>query len=198
MDGANSANSTGPCTGKTICHISGDLTYSDITLQNGGILSHRQGSLVVSNNFTIGTGTTASGAFVGQALSVGNRLLMRGPSILALNSNLTSDPASSDPTTWMGSSYYDLAVTNTDTAYDGLDVSLTSGGYLKTRNTVVNSRFKLSASSTNVYWNTYAGGYMSIDGDANITDCKVDIDGYLFVQGNLNAEYTSSHYLYIR
>ncbi len=135
---------------------------------------------------------------MGQDLSIGNQLIMRGPSILSLNSNLTFDPVSSNINTWMGSSYYDLAVTNTNTSFDGLDISLINGGYIKTRHAIINSRFKLSANSTNVYWNTYAGGYFSIDGDANITDCKLDIDGYLFVQGNLNHSLSSAHTFTVR
>lgn len=206
VDGSNGANSTGPCTGKTVCHISGDLTYSDITLINGGKLSHRQGTLTVSNNFLLGG--TGAGFFVGQNTIVGNLLKIQGDSVFALNSNLTSDPASNNISDWMGATYYDLQVSNTNLSFTGMDVSLstsctTAGGgstlsaCIQTRNVNVNSKLSATASATNVVWKTYANGYLAVDGDATLTNIKMDVAGYLFVQGNVFGSFNNAHYIYV-
>ena len=209
VDGSNATNSTGPCTGKTVCHISGNLTYSDITVVNGGKLSHRQGTLTVSNNMILGgTGSTGSGFFVGQNTIVGNQLSIAGDSVMALNSNLTSDPAGANITDWMGTTYYDLQVANTNLSFTGMSVSLTTacttagGGTtltscIQTRNVNVNSKLAITGGATNVVWKTYANGYLAVDSDATFTNIKMDVDGYVYVQGNVYGSFNNAHYFYV-
>jgi hypothetical protein len=198
VDWADWNNSTWPCVWKTVCHISWNLTYSDISLINWAKLSHRQWDLTVVNDFIIWTWW--SSYFVWQDLSVWHQLKVTNASIVALNSDLTSEPVSTDINDWMWSSYYDLSITNTDVNYDWLDINLTTWGYVKTRNAVINSRFKYLSNSTSPVWTTYANWYISIDWDANITNVKMDIDGYIYVWWNLTTDYTWAawYYMYIR
>lgn len=198
VDWSDWTKSTWPCVGKTVCHISWNLTYSNITLKNWAKLSHRQWTLTVVNDFVIWS--WSSSYFVWQDLNVWHLLKITNASIFSLNSKLTSEPTSTTIDDWMWSTYYDLSVTNTDKTFNWLDVVLNSWWYVKTKNVIVNSKFKLESTSTNCYWNTYANGYFSIDGDANIKNIKMDIDGYVYVWWNLNHDtsWASNYYFYVR
>lgn len=199
VDGVNPGNSTWPCTGKSICHLSGDLTYSNIYILNWGKLSHRQWTLTVVNDFFIGSGST-KWDFVWQNLVVWHQLKLLNASVLSLSMKYTSEPVTTSINDWEGTQYYDLQITNTDISFDGLDINLTSGWYIKTRNAIINSKFRLQSNSTNCYWNTYANGYLSIDGEANISNIKMDISWYTYVGGNMNhnTSWSASYFFYVR
>jgi uncharacterized repeat protein (TIGR01451 family) len=127
-------------------------------------------------------------------------LKITNASVFSLSSKLTSEPTSTLIDDWRWTNYYDLSVTNTDTSFDWFDVNLTWTWYVETRNTVVNSRFKLFSNTTTTSLKTYANWYVSIDWNASFTDIKVDIDWYLYCGWSVSNSYSNAawNYLYVR
>lgn len=209
VDGTTSTNSTLSCAGKTVCHLTGDLTYANVILKNGGKLSHRLGTLTVTNDFVVGTGSTVAGYYVGQNVSVGHLLQVTTSSVFSLNMQNTDPAAATNITDWMSTSWYDLQVTNTDTNYNGLDINVTnacvSGGggttlpsCFRTRNTNVNSSAKLVGNATSVALQTYSNGYFAIDGNFDVSNSHVLVDGYLQVRKDFKVNFGGAYILAVK